>query len=722
MKKLANLIFIVLLGVLSLQPLVAATPVQAATTPNLIANASVDTVDPANTAQPQDWQHSAWGTNTTTYSYLTTGHTGRSVKVTTSKYTDGDAKWYFAPVTVAPSTTYVYSDYYKSTIWTDIVAEVHHADGSTSYLYLGSDAPSTTWKLAGYKFATPADVTQVTVLHVLAGVGNLQTDDSSLQVDQPATITAGVPNNSLEDTSPLDTKSPLAWQHNAWGTNTATFAYTTTGHTGSHSAKVTMSSYTSGEAKWFFDAQPVTPGQLYLFGDWYKSGVATNVTAEITMTDGSTKYIDMGNLPKSATVWKQGFLTFVAPVGAVRATVYHQLAAVGSLQTDDFSLTPVVSPVITNGIANSTMEQVSYTNPNAPMAWTSAGWGTNTRTFSYPTTAHTGSHSARVDVTKYTDGDAKWMFDAQPVTAGLAYNFSDYYESNVDTHVVAQINLSNGTIQYLQLPAAPASATTWANYSTKFFAPVGATSVTVFHLISSVGFLQTDDYSLLSSPTVPFSRGLVSLTFDDGWDSIYTNGLPILQAHNMVSTQFIATGLVGTPGYMTVPQIAAFQTAGHEIGSHTVSHPDLTTLTTVDLISELSGSKAFLETNGFGPITDFASPYGAYNPTVISAIKTYYASHRSVDMGFNSKDNFDAYNLKVQDIGIDTTTTQVAAWATQAAADRTWLILVYHQVDTSGDAYSVTPTNLNAQLTAVAASGLPAVTIRQGLAEVTPQL
>jgi hypothetical protein len=105
-------------------PKVDAAPV------NLINNASVETADPSNSAQPQSWVQGNWGANTTSFSYPTAGHTGsRSVKVQISNYTDGDAKWYFSPVAISPSTQYTFSDYYESTIPSEIVAQFDDGTG-----------------------------------------------------------------------------------------------------------------------------------------------------------------------------------------------------------------------------------------------------------------------------------------------------------------------------------------------------------------------------------------------------------------------------------------------------------------------------------------------------------------------------------------------------------------------------------------------------------------
>lgn len=40
-------------------------------------------------------------------------------------------------------------------------------------------------------------------------------------------------------------------------------------------------------------------------------------------------------------------------------------------------------------------------------------------------------------------------------------------------------------------------------------------------------------------------QAYISITFDDGWDSIYENAFPILQRYNYPATLFVITGKIG---------------------------------------------------------------------------------------------------------------------------------------------------------------------------------
>jgi peptidoglycan/xylan/chitin deacetylase (PgdA/CDA1 family) len=65
---------------------------------------------------------------------------------------------------------------------------------------------------------------------------------------------------------------------------------------------------------------------------------------------------------------------------------------------------------------------------------------------------------------------------------------------------------------------------------------------------------------------------------------------------------------------MTAEQIRALATAGHEIGSHTETHPILPELSASDAKDELLRSKAWLEETTEKPVTGFCYPNGDHTP------------------------------------------------------------------------------------------------------------
>jgi hypothetical protein len=153
-----------------------------------------------------------------------------------------------------------------------------------------------------------------------------------------------------------------------------------------------------------------------------------------------------------------------------------------------------------------------------------------------------------------------------------------------------------------------------------------------------------------------------------------------------------------------------------------VSHADLTEISSAQQDVELQQSQEDLAELIDAPVPNFASPYGHYNGTVLNKIRQIYGSHRTVQAGFNTKQDTNVYELKVQNIYNTTTRAEVEAWLATAQAQGSWLILVYHQLTSNPDTYSTTPALFEQQLQAVQASGIAVRTLADALAEVVPQL
>lgn len=371
-------------------------------------------------------------------------------------------------------------------------------------------------------------------------------------------------------------------------------------------------------------------------------------------------------------------------------------------------------------INNPSVEVVNPNNPTIPENWSNNSWGSNTATFSYLNEGYTGNRSIKIEIAEHVDGDAKWFFN--PIALEPRdYVFSNYYRSNVDTKVILVVTTIAGDIKYLDLPFAPASEE-WAKYEAVFAMPKDGVTATVYHLLTTDGYLITDDYHIDLYNYEGFDRGLITITFDDGWEENPLTALPIMQQYGFKSNQFYATTYIENP-WVPNPQelIQLFVDDGHEIGSHTITHPDLTTLSEQEVIYELEGSKQFLEDYLGISIEYFATPYGAYNTSVKNSIMTYYSVHRTVESGYNSKDNFDVSRLKCMCILSNTPTSEVEEWVKKAKEERLWLILLYHRIADNPGEHDTTPAMFAQHMQIINDNDLPVVLISQALGELESQ-
>lgn len=113
----------------------------------------------------------------------------------------------------------------------------------------------------------------------------------------------------------------------------------------------------------------------------------------------------------------------------------------------------------------------------------------------------------------------------------------------------------------------------------------------------------------------------IVLTFDDGYRSIYTQAYPIMKELGIVGTLYLHSNKIDTNGGLTREMITEMHDYGMEIGSHTLSHTDLTKLSKAKMIKEITESKRILESITGTKVTTFAYPAGRFNSTVIKAVK-----------------------------------------------------------------------------------------------------
>ena len=408
-----------------------------------------------------------------------------------------------------------------------------------------------------------------------------------------------------------------------------------------------------------------------------------------------------------------------------------------------------------NLIANPSAEATN--NGSAPTDWEANQYNWNTARFEYRAGgAQDGNRSLYIEVTFYQAGDAKWVFKPVNVTAGAVYRFNDWYKSSVVTSLVAAVTKSNGDVTYKGLKSLPASGD-WTQSDVSFTAPSDAVKISVYHLISSVGYLQTDNYALSSGnqqpgatatpspqpsvptatpvaqptatpvpqPTTPptggtgnFGRALVSLTFDDGLRSQFITGWPILQKYNFRGTFFLISSRLDGSTYVAPSEATALYRAGNEIGSHTVTHPFLTQLSASQVTDELANSKRTLENLIGAPVRNFALPYGNYNAAVQAQVKQYYRSMRTVAGAFNTKANFDPYRVLVCIINDQTSIGTIQYYVSEAKRTNAWLVLVYHGIKDNPVNDDTSPYVFDRQMATIRDSGIAVVTTDQALNEV----
>jgi hypothetical protein len=111
------------------------------------------------------------------------------------------------------------------------------------------------------------------------------------------------------------------------------------------------------------------------------------------------------------------------------------------------------------------------------------------------------------------------------------------------------------------------------------------------------------------------------LTFDDGYADFATTAVPILKQYGFVGVDYVVSGFIGRPNYMSLDQLHGVVAAGMTIGAHTVNHTWLGRQSAKDQWNEISSSRGQLQQWTGQAVNDFAYPNGSYNATTIDKVR-----------------------------------------------------------------------------------------------------
>jgi peptidoglycan/xylan/chitin deacetylase (PgdA/CDA1 family) len=185
-----------------------------------------------------------------------------------------------------------------------------------------------------------------------------------------------------------------------------------------------------------------------------------------------------------------------------------------------------------------------------------------------------------------------------------------------------------------------------------------------------------------SASIAPFAgnrAAAISYTFDDNLRDQYTLILPMLKETGIKGTFFVIAGKTAqTPeegaarqkdpivrgkwGGISWPELREIAAEGHEIGSHTWSHPNLSNLSPEDLDAELKKSyDAILAHIGKPPLT-LAFPGNGSNAAVQAAALKYHVAFRSFQEATTDK----------------STVASLNGWADKLVQQKTWGVMMTH--------------------------------------------
>lgn len=129
-------------------------------------------------------------------------------------------------------------------------------------------------------------------------------------------------------------------------------------------------------------------------------------------------------------------------------------------------------------------------------------------------------------------------------------------------------------------------------------------------------------------------KGLVGLTFDDGYEDFLYTALPVLERFGFSATVFVVAGMLGGENdwehyfsprsrlkLVGAAGIREISERGMEVGSHSMHHPALPNLEIETLETEVSDSRRVLSEVLSADVEGFCYPYGILDHASIQAVR-----------------------------------------------------------------------------------------------------
>lgn len=196
----------------------------------------------------------------------------------------------------------------------------------------------------------------------------------------------------------------------------------------------------------------------------------------------------------------------------------------------------------------------------------------------------------------------------------------------------------------------------------------GNNTVTPIHFYQHMKFMKDNGYKVISlyeyaqalKAGKRLHRKLVIITIDDG----YKNNLAavqILRTFNFPATIFMVANRMNQPGYLSQDDIRTFlKNTRVRIGSHTLTHPDVSKINREQLIKEIRGSRELLSRLLSCEIATIAYPGGAFDERALKEVELAgYACACTTNRGFSEKLN----RFALRRIKVTNNDSNISLWA-----------------------------------------------------------
>jgi peptidoglycan/xylan/chitin deacetylase (PgdA/CDA1 family) len=352
---------------------------------------------------------------------------------------------------------------------------------------------------------------------------------------------------------------------------------------------------------------------------------------------------------------------------------------------------PEKTPLGPNLILNGNIEMAGP--DDAPAHWNADRWGENTGDTRWEKDAKTPEGQSYLvrSLQNYSSGDAKWIFDGVNLQADRWYEYTDSYRSDGRNRLIMLCQNAQGQ-RFFNNVWQTNQRSDWGTQSFRFYGgPYAGCQASVMHVLDRNGFLHTDQHQLREVSARPLQRPLVSITFDDIWKSVITEGMAALDQRGWKGSFYITRKFAESlqnPEYAKTSDVQKLIQSGHEIGAHGDIHSQMSTLSDEDIHGELNATYNYLKSLGQVP-EGIAYPFGDFAENVERETQRFHSYARTSLVGLNDK-GVNRYRLRIVPVTDSSDTATLKRWVDFAKQSNTWVIFLFHDLSDNPEKFEYT--------------------------------
>jgi peptidoglycan/xylan/chitin deacetylase (PgdA/CDA1 family) len=179
----------------------------------------------------------------------------------------------------------------------------------------------------------------------------------------------------------------------------------------------------------------------------------------------------------------------------------------------------------------------------------------------------------------------------------------------------------------------------------------------------------------------------IVFVMDDGWETQYSQGYPILARYDYPGCIAVIPAAVGTAGYMTYGELADLYIAGWDMLNHTYNHTLLAGLPQESQREQMNQAREWLESRGLRRGSDtLVFPGGDFDSVTLSELlSSGYSAGRSLKSLWTAKSGCGLEDVEVCNLVSGLSFEYVQAAIDKAVRNSSALILVIHKIEPISD-------------------------------------